>query len=59
MNWLNARISEDSFGRVLLGSGVSAEKIREWSVDPRINLDDGGQGSIFDTLEDMDAAECR
>ena len=35
------------------------EKLKEWSVDPRIKVNsDGEQGSVFDTLEDMDAPAC-
>lgn len=34
------------------------ETIEEWCVDPRITLPDGSMGSVFDALEDMDAADC-
>ena len=35
-----------------------AETIAAWTVDPVVAYPDGGKGSVFDALEDMDAAEC-
>jgi hypothetical protein len=58
MNWLGKAVEEVPFGKTLIGSGVSAETIKEWSVDPRITQLDGTQGSIFDALEDMDVDDC-
>jgi len=58
-NWLGADITEDAFGRALIAAGVSAETIKEWSVDPRVEQPGGaGMGSVFDALEDTDAGEC-
>jgi len=57
-NWLGIEISDDKFGKALMKAGLSEETIKAWSVDPRVNLPEGGQGSVFDALEDMDAAEC-
>lgn len=58
-NWLGRDISSDSFGAALLGKGLSLDTIKEWSVDPRVELGDGeGKGSVFDALEDMDADDC-
>lgn len=53
MNWLKAPVASDSFGARALAMGVSEATIKEWSVDPRVK----GK-SIFDQLEDLDAAEC-
>ena len=39
-------------------AGVPAETIAAWTVDPVVAYPDGGKGSVFDALEDMDAAEC-
>jgi len=35
-NWLSAKVEEDSFGSALIANGISAETIKEWSVDPRV-----------------------
>jgi hypothetical protein len=57
-NWLGASIASDSFGKALLDAGLTEETIKAWSVDPRVNLPEGGKGSIFDALEDMNVNEC-
>lgn len=53
MNWLKVPLEADEFGAQLLGAGLSADTIREWSVDPQIK----GR-SLFDSLEDLDSAAC-
>eukprot|EP00978_Attheya_sp_CCMP212_P031544 scaffold119746_cov48-Attheya_sp.AAC.1 len=59
MNWLGKDMEIDTFGSALLKTGISAETIKAWSVDPRVELPEGeGMGSIFDALEDMDASPC-
>jgi hypothetical protein len=58
INWLGKSIESESFGKALLDAGLSQETIKEWSVDPRITMQDGSQGSVFDALEDMDAEDC-
>ncbi len=45
--------AEDSFGKLALNAGISAETLKEWSVDPVVK----GK-SIFDQLEDMDVDAC-
>lgn len=58
-NWLGLSIQKIGFGKALLKAGLSARTIRAWSLDPRVKLlNDDGEGSIFDALEDMDAKEC-
>ncbi len=57
-NWLGANVETDSFGKALLGAGLSKKTIAEWSVDPRVTLPGGDKGSVFDALEDMDVEEC-
>lgn len=57
-NWLGHKISEDKFGKALLDAGLNEEVIKEWSIDPRVELPDGSKGSVFDALEDMDVEEC-
>jgi adenine phosphoribosyltransferase len=32
--------------------------IKEWTVDPQVVLPDGSKGSMFDSVEDMNAADC-
>jgi hypothetical protein len=58
-NWLGMSILEDTFGKALMEAGISEETIKAWSVDPRVKLPGNeGEASIFDTLEDMDVAQC-
>ena len=57
-NWLNKKVEEDSFGKALLDAGLSIDTINDWSVDPRVELPEGGKGSVFDALEDMDVDNC-
>jgi len=66
-NWANRSIKSDAFGAALLSGGLSAKRIEALSLDPQVqlDLDDGtgaaastSTGSVFDTLEDMDATEC-
>lgn len=47
------QLLQDDFGAKALAAGISAETLKEWSVDPQVK----GK-SIFDQLEDMDAADC-
>jgi hypothetical protein len=60
MNWLQRNIEQDPFGQALLKANISIEMIKQWSVDPQVKLPPDGtkKGSIFDALEDLDAAEC-
>ena len=58
-NWLSSPVATDAFGKPLLASGVSAEKIKAWSVDPQVPTGEAGKKqSIFDQLEDLDAKDC-
>ena len=58
INWLKRSVTDDAFGKALLGAGLSKETIAEWSVDPQVNQPGGGRGSVFDALEDMDVGPC-
>ena len=57
-NWLGISIAKDKFGRALLKAGLSEQRIKDWSVDPRVNIGEGEEGSVFDALEDMDVNDC-
>jgi len=57
-NWLGIKIADDNFAKALLKAGLSEQTIKDWSVDPRVNLPSGDKGSIFDELEDMDVQDC-
>uniref|UniRef100_A0A7S4SLT1 Nucleoside-diphosphate kinase n=1 Tax=Ditylum brightwellii TaxID=49249 RepID=A0A7S4SLT1_9STRA len=57
-NWLGGSIEEDSFGKALIDAGLTLDTIKEWSVDPQVELPGGGKGSVFDALEDMNADDC-
>jgi hypothetical protein len=59
MNWLNLDITDDNgFGKALLDAGMSVERIRDWAKDPQIQISQSGLGSVFDSLEDLDADNC-
>lgn len=57
-NWLGAKVDEDNFGKLVLGSGLSKQKIDSWFVDPQVRVDASKKASIFDQLEDMDSGPC-
>jgi len=57
-NWLSAAITDDIFGKAMLDAGLPESMIKSWSVDPQVNISEDKLGSIFDQLEDLDAAEC-
>jgi len=57
-NWLGVPTKDDPFGSLMLGRGMSESRIEEWSVDPQVKIAEDKKGSIFDQLEDMDAAAC-
>ena len=57
MNWLSADAASDGFGKELIKSGVDAETIKQWSLDPVVTHT-YGKGSVFDLLEDLDADAC-
>merc|ERR1712060_186599 len=57
-NWLQTCIGDDMFGKQLLDAGMSEAMVKDWSVDPQVNVEEGKKGSIFDALEDQDAADC-
>lgn len=57
INWLGATVSDDRFGQILTGAGVSEDTINDWTRDPQVNTEEGSK-SLFDSLEDLDAAEC-
>ena len=46
------------YGKALLGAGLPEATIKAWSVDPQVALPGGGKGSLFDSVEDLDSAEC-
>ena len=58
LNWCGATLATDSFGSALIAAGVNTFNINKWSVDPQVMQPEGKNGSLFDSLEDMDAAAC-
>ena len=42
----------------LLAAGIPKKAILEWANDPQVKLPEGGKGSLFDALEDMDSDAC-
>lgn len=57
VNWLGYKVSEDPFAKALLAAGLKEATIQEWMGDPAVNFE-GKQQSLFDLLEDLDAAPC-
>lgn len=57
-NWLSGDPKDDSFGKRLLDAGISKKRLTAWFKDPQIKVAESTTGSVFDTLEDMDADEC-
>merc|ERR1712028_308136 len=59
VNWTGADPATEPFGKAMLDAGISAETIKAWSVDPQVTLPGGDKkGSLFDSVEDMDADAC-
>lgn len=61
MNWLQADLALDSYGKLLLEAGISEELIKEWSVDPQVIYGSKHlaiKKSLFDSLEDTDSDMC-
>ncbi|KAK3235226.1 hypothetical protein CYMTET_54553 [Cymbomonas tetramitiformis] len=59
MNWLGAKVTEDSFGKELLAAGISEKTLKEWSVDPQVTYGPVPiKASLFDSLEDTDSDYC-
>lgn len=58
MNWLEVLCGDDSYGKYLKLNGITEKTIEAWSVDPQVKCEDGEKGSIWDALEDSDAAPC-
>jgi len=56
-NWLSTAAEEDHFGQALMEAGVDRKAIEAWSQDPPVSFD-GNVRSLFDLLEDIDAAGC-
>ena len=58
-NWLKKDPKDDQFGKRLLEAGISKKTMNAWFKDPQIKLSaESEMGSVFDSLEDMDAEEC-
>jgi len=58
-NWTGADVAAEPFGKAMIDAGISAETIKAWSVDPQVTLPGGdAKGSLFDSVEDMDADAC-
>mmetsp|Transcript_35942 Transcript_35942/g.86872 ORF Transcript_35942/g.86872 Transcript_35942/m.86872 type:complete len:334 (+) Transcript_35942:31-1032(+) len=57
-NWLGVKLQDDPFGKALLGAGLAKKRLDQWFKDPQVKLTESSSGSLFDDLEDLDAAEC-
>eukprot|EP00929_Paragymnodinium_shiwhaense_P051680 TRINITY_DN25966_c0_g1_i1.p1 TRINITY_DN25966_c0_g1~~TRINITY_DN25966_c0_g1_i1.p1 ORF type:complete len:496 (+),score=107.14 TRINITY_DN25966_c0_g1_i1:47-1489(+) len=57
VNWLDADPKKDAFGEQLLRQGISLEKLRLLTRDPKV-VYEGDEWSTFDLLENLDSSEC-
>eukprot|EP01052_Picozoa_sp_SAG31_P011915 SAG31_NODE_686_length_12815_cov_5.367175_8_plen_771_part_00 len=57
-NWLQTPISDIAYGQELLNAGLTDALIKEWSIDPQVVQPDTSKGSLFDSVEDLDRADC-
>jgi hypothetical protein len=57
-NWLEVPLAEDPYGSALLSAGIPEKYIVDGMVDPQVTLTEGGKGSLFDSVEDLDATPC-
>ena len=55
INWCGATLKTDIFGAGLLAAGIAEADIMKWTKDSQQTLR-GETGSLFDHLEDQDAA---
>ena len=52
------RFQADAFGSALIEGGLDGATLKEWILDPVVAYGGGDKGSLFDALEDSDAAAC-
>jgi len=57
-NWMEVPLAEDGFGKAMLDAGIPEDWIKAGCVDPQVPLGDGNKGSLFDSVEDTNAADC-
>uniref|UniRef100_A0A7S3YUT4 Nucleoside-diphosphate kinase n=1 Tax=Lotharella globosa TaxID=91324 RepID=A0A7S3YUT4_9EUKA len=57
LNWLGNKLEDDSFGKMLLSSGVAEKDIANWTKDPQIEFG-GSKRSLFDLMEHKSTTEC-
>jgi nucleoside diphosphate kinase len=58
MNWLSKQCGADDYCQAMVKAGIPESRIQEWTRDPQVPIEEGKKKSLFDSLEDMDAAEC-
>jgi len=58
VNWTGASYDKDLFASQLINSGVSVKTIKAWGKDPQVTVEKDKRGSLFDSVEDMNSADC-
>ena len=58
VNWTGASFDKDLFASQLINNGVSIDTIKAWSVDPQVLVEKDKKGSLFDSVEDKNSADC-
>lgn len=56
-NWLGVQMEQDAFGKAMINAGISRDLIKSWAEGTPVPID-GKKQSVFDILEDLDAAPC-
>jgi hypothetical protein len=57
MNWLNAKVNQDAFGKALLAAGISEEAQKAWMTNPPVCFQDKKR-PVFEYFKDLDFTDC-
>uniref|UniRef100_A0A7S1LER7 Nucleoside-diphosphate kinase n=1 Tax=Neobodo designis TaxID=312471 RepID=A0A7S1LER7_NEODS len=59
MNWLGVKCQDDQYCSSMVKAGIPESVIEHWTRDPQVVIsEDKKKKSLFDSLEDLDAAPC-
>eukprot|EP00929_Paragymnodinium_shiwhaense_P037244 TRINITY_DN1987_c0_g2_i1.p1 TRINITY_DN1987_c0_g2~~TRINITY_DN1987_c0_g2_i1.p1 ORF type:complete len:2122 (-),score=771.88 TRINITY_DN1987_c0_g2_i1:341-6706(-) len=57
VNWLEADLAADPFGKAMTAAGIVSATQTEWLTDPQVEFHKQ-KSSLYDLLEDLDVADC-
>jgi len=55
-NWLQRPVDKDYFGKALIASGITQQRIDEWTHDPNV-ICDNEEVTVYELFEDMDGKD--